>query len=54
MPAFTARGLEGEASAEAAPVVEEDPVAKYLIELDADEGDEPKGASGSAGWPNSS
>ena len=47
MTTFTARGLEGEASADAAPMVEEDPLAKYLIESEGDEDDKPKGASSS-------
>ena len=33
MPTFTAKGLEGEDSADAAPVVEDDDdVAKYLVD----------------------
>ena len=53
MPTFTARGLEGEDSADAAPVVEEDPVAKYLVDSEGDEDDEATGASASAGGPSS-
>lgn len=54
MPTFTARGLEGEAGANAAPMVEEDPVAKYLIDSEGNEDDEATGASPSAGGPSSS
>ena len=49
MPAFTARGLEGEASADAAPVVEDDDdIAKYLADSKEDEDAEATGVSASA------
>ena len=55
MPAFTARGLEGEASADAAPVVEDDDdLAKYLADSEEDEDAEATAASASAGGPSSS
>ena len=54
MPAFTARGLEGETSANTAPMVESDDIAKYLADSDADEDAEATAASASAGEPSSS
>ena len=55
MPTFTAKGLEGEDSADAAPVVEDDDdVAKYLADSEADEDAEATAASASAGEPSSS
>ena len=55
MPTFTARGLEGEDSADAAPVVEDDDnVAKYLADSEADEDAEATAASASAGEASSS
>ena len=55
MPAFTARGLEGETSGDAAPVVEDDDDgAKYLADSEADEDAEATAASASAGEPSSS
>ena len=55
MPAFTAKGLEGEASADAAPMVEDDDdVAKYLADSEEDEDAEATAASASAGGPISS
>ena len=55
MPAFTARGLEGETSTDAAPVVEDDDdIAKYLADSDADEHAVATAASASAGEPISS
>ena len=54
MPAFTARGLEGEASADGAPVVQDDnDIAKYLADSEEDEDAETTGASASAGGPSS-
>ena len=54
MPTFAARGLEGEASADAAPVVEVDPVAKYLVDSEGDKDKEATCASTSARGPSSS
>ena len=55
MPAFTARGLEGEASTDGAPVVEDDDnIAKYLADSEEDEEAEATGESASAGGPSSS
>ena len=55
MPAFNARGLEEEASADAAPVVEdEDDIAKYLADSEADEEAEATTACASAGEASSS
>ena len=55
MPTFTARGLEGEASTDAAPVVEDDDdITKYLVDSEEDEDAEAMGASASAGGPSSS
>ena len=55
MPTFTARGLEGEASDDATPMVEEeDPVSKYLADSKGNEDDEATCASASAGGPSSS
>ena len=55
MPAFTARGLEGEASVDAAPVVEDDDdVAKYLADSEEDEDAGARAASASVGEPSSS
>ena len=55
MPTFTARGLEGEASADAAPVVEDDDdIAKYPADSEEDEDAEATAASASAGGPSSS
>ena len=54
MPAFTAKGLEGESSADGTPVVEvDDNVAKYLADSEEDEDAEATGASTSAGGPSS-
>ena len=54
MPAFNARGLEGEASADVAPVVvDDDDIAKYLTDSEADEEAEATMASASA-WEASS
>ena len=55
MPTITARGLEGESSADAASVVEEeDPVTKYLADSEGNEDDEAIGASTSVGGLSSS
>ena len=55
MPTITAKGLEGEDSTDAAPVVEDDDdVAKYLADSEADEDAEATAASASAGEPSSS
>ena len=55
MPAFTARGLEGETSADGAPVVEDDDDgAKHLADSEEDKDAEATGASASAGGPSSS
>ena len=55
MPAFNARGLEGEAGADASPVVEdEDDVTKYLADSKMEEETEATAASVSAGEASSS
>ena len=55
MPTFNDRGLEGAASGDAAPVVEDDDdVTKYLADSEADEDAEATAASASAGEPSSS
>ena len=55
MPTFNARGLEREASVDAAPMVEdEDDIAKYLVDSEVEEESEPTGASASAGEASSS
>ena len=55
MPAFTAKGLVGEASADAAPVVEDnDDITKYLADSEEGEDAEATAASASAGEPSSS
>ena len=55
MPTFNARGLEGEASADAAPVVEDDDdVAKYLAYSEVDEEAEATTASASSREASSS
>ena len=49
MPAFTTKGLEGEASTDAAPVVkDDDDIAKYLADLEEGEDAEATAASASA------
>ena len=55
MPTFNARGLEGEVSADAAPVVEDDDdIAKYLADSKEDEETKATAASASAGEASSS
>ena len=48
LPTFNARGLEGESGIDAAPVVEDDDVAQYLADSEAEEETEDATASASA------